>query len=53
MSRDFPDIAQLIYNGEADIIILFPFSFRQSNQCFIGRYDMGILSGRSFLEKES
>jgi hypothetical protein len=52
MSADFRDITQLIWDGEADIIILFAFSFRQSNPCFIGWGNMDILLGSLSLKEK-
>jgi hypothetical protein len=51
MIRDLLDIAQLIYNGETDIIILFPFPVRQSNQALLEGIT-GVFFGRSLSLKE-
>jgi hypothetical protein len=48
MSGDFRGITQLIWNGATDIIILFPFFFRQSSSYFIGRSNLD--PGYSFEE---
>jgi hypothetical protein len=53
MSRDLLDITQLIYNGEADIIIFFPFSFRQSNQALLEGITWIFFRGTLFLKEKA
>ena len=50
MRGDFRGITQLIWNRATDIIILFPFFFRQSSPYFIGRsnLDPGYSLGETF-----